>query len=116
MNNVMPASRFAVRPDYTIPPLRPRPLNKIGSYCFKASCDVFANGLACPVGKVTGYDEGIQVGKNTEKKCRQHIRTMPGGGFRCSEAQVVILPRARNQECSGQYFFTMDKETKQLFE
>ena len=117
---------FATRPDLVAPPpWKPRPKAKTGSYCFKAVCDVFAGAgdvtgdpatvNACPIAKITGYDTSIKIGDDTEYMCRQHVRNLPGGPFRCGDARVVILPSVdHHSECSGQFFFTMGNQTKRL--
>lgn len=115
---------------FTTPPAPPPKKPKLGSYCFKATCDIYsvAPGRAdesvdqwpiqgCPVAKVTGYDTHPGVGKDTEYVCQTQVNLLGSTTHRCTEAQVVMLPNVRQGdglECSGQMYFTMDDVTKKL--
>lgn len=124
-----PAS-FATRPKlgFTSPPAPPPPqMPKFGSYCFKATCDIYYNQpanqpatepQACPVrrltGAVTGYDTDPGIGRRTEDKCRRRAEAL-GSRYSCEEASVVMLHNVgNNMECSGQFYFTFDGDTKKM--
>lgn len=113
---------------FTTPPMPPPRKPKLGSYCFKATCDIYSVYddapptddwpiKGCPIAKVTGYDTHPGVGKDTEYVCQTQINLLGNTTHRCTEAQVVMLPNVRQGdglECSGQMFFTMDNVTKKL--
>lgn len=112
---------------FTTPPAPPPKKPKLGSYCFKATCDIYSvYGDAqnedspvrgCPIARVTGYDTHPGVGKDTEYVCQTQVNLLGHTTHRCSEAQVVMLPNVRQGdglECSGQMYFTMDDVTKKL--
>lgn len=114
---------------FTTPPAPPPTKPQLGSYCFKATCDIYAVDAdptsppeewpvrGCPIAKVTGYDTHPGVGKDTEYVCRTQVNLMGKTTHRCTDAQVVMLPNIRQgdgMECSGQMYFTMDNATKQL--
>lgn len=114
---------------FTTPPTPPPTRAKLGSYCFKATCDIYAvdatPGSApaewpvrgCPIAKVTGYDTHPGVGKDTEYVCQTQVNLLGKTTHRCTEARVVLLPNMRQSdgmECSGQMYFTMDDVTKKL--
>lgn len=106
---------FTTRPGLgtTLPPSKPTPPKGFGSYCFRATCEVYDDEqLGCPVAKVKGYDTSPAIAKDTETMCRTHAATM-GRRYRCGEAQVVLLPHA-HMECSGQMVFVMGGAVKRL--
>lgn len=103
-----------------MPPAKPPGLPTFGSYCFKATCEVYddnARPRGCPIAHLTGYDKQPTIGKDTEYACRIHVRSLRGKKYRCGEASVVLLPTpSPKMECSGQVFFAMDGQpTKRLF-
>jgi hypothetical protein len=119
-------ARFATRPSlgFTKPPAPPSQKPKLGSYCFKATCDIYytqpgsSEPLACPVrrvaGAVTGYDTDPGIGRRTEDKCRRRAEAL-GNRYSCEEANLVMLHgMGRGMECSGEFYFTFDGDTKKL--
>ena len=133
MSSVLPApqlpSVFSSRSGlgFSAPPSPPPRKPRLGSYCFKATCDIYdkaahetAGGhpvMGCPVrGRVVGYDTDPSVGKDAEAVCRSQVNLLGNGRYACGEASVVMLHNSvNNMECSGQFFFTFDNETKKLF-
>ncbi len=118
---------------FTTPPMPPPKKPKLGSYCFKATCEIYSvydtttgnsdeSGSewpikGCPIAKVTGYDTHPGVGKDTEYVCQTQVNLLGKTTHRCTEASVVMLPNMRQgdgMECSGQMYFTMDNVTKKL--
>ena len=113
------ATHFATRSGLSLPPAGVPPAGglRIGGYCFKATCrvDPVGGSTGAPVATVTGYDTSPAIGADTERACRLHVRGMRGRRYQCGAAAVTLLPNhSENLECSGQVFFTMDSETKQL--
>ncbi len=116
-------ARFVTRAGLgmSAPPAKPPAPAKFGSYCFRATCEVVDEGLGCPVAKVKGYDTSPTIGEDTEYACSMHARELRrdradgGPGIACTPAEVVLLPKAPNMECSGQVFVVMEGEVKRLF-
>lgn len=111
--------RFAVRPEFTVPPGKPPSKPRLGSYCIKATCDIFSDGeeKGCPVSRaiVKGYDTTMKIAEDTENMCRSYLKSMPGGHW-CGKAEVTILPNVDRIECSGQFYFEiLDEKTKRFF-
>jgi hypothetical protein len=104
----------------TTPPASPPAQRGFGGYCMRATCEV-QDSLGCPVAKVSGYDKHPDVVKATQKACESRARALSGRRgpglnsrqYRCMAAELVLLPYS-SMECSGQVFWTMDGETKQL--
>lgn len=82
------------------PPVKPPGLLQTGSYCMRAT--VHVTDPAGEVAKIVGYDKNPDIGKNTERTCRMHVKNVPGWSS-CSEASVVLIPNS-SMECSGQYY------------
>ena len=103
------------------PPVPPPGKPQFGSYCFKATCDVTEEDSehpGCPIsrGRVTGYDKHVGVGKDTEYACAAYFRSQGKKGYKCGEAQVVMLmrPGVGPPECSGQIYWTIEDRTRRL--
>lgn len=131
-SHVVSVSNFSSRPKlgFTSPPAPPPQQAALGSYCFKATCDIYydlgnsgSSGSAnepraCPIrrvaGAVTGYDTEPGIGRRTEDKCRRRAEAL-GSRYSCEEASLVMLHNTgRNMECSGQFYFTFDGDTKKM--
>lgn len=98
------------------PPYKPPTPLRFGSYCFRATCQIFDESQrGCPVAKVKGYDRSPQIAADTEEVCRAHVRMTGDGGIplRCSDAEVVLLP-ATDMECSGQIMLVKDGSVRRL--
>jgi hypothetical protein len=116
-NFTAPRVHFAVRPDVTLPPGKPPGIKGLGSYCFKATCDIYGEVQACPISRarVTGYDDSMKIGEDTEFMCRSYLKSMPTGHW-CGEARITMLPKVPNKECSGQFTFEIfDERIKNFF-
>jgi hypothetical protein len=96
--------------DTTKPPSKPPGLPRLGSYCFRATCDVVDEVAGCPIAAVRGYDTSPLIGAATEKACAEACREKArrGGRYACAPAQVVLLRNAPG-ECSGEVFWVVDE-------
>lgn len=102
---------LAFRSNTALPPAPPPVVKGLGGYCLRATCRV-TNAAGEEVAVTRGFDKNVSVGRDTEIACKRHVRSLRGR-FACSEAEVVMLANSP-LECSGQIFFTLDGNTKQL--